>query len=102
LSLFNQQIYSLIHAFSCPFMSKLTMYVYFTVIMFYFKYLIGHKYIEQTKTYKKDMETRKKCLFKPYTLPCRNSLTGVARNLDWEWPKLEKSCDVSLVTLLGM
>jgi len=27
--------------------------------------------------------------------------TVVARNLDWEGPKMEKSCDVSLVSLFG-
>jgi len=27
--------------------------------------------------------------------------TGVARNFDWERPKIEKSCDLSLVTFIG-
>jgi len=27
--------------------------------------------------------------------------TGVARNFDWEGPKMEKSCDFSLVTFFG-
>jgi len=27
--------------------------------------------------------------------------TGVARNFDWEWPKIEKSCDAGLVTFFG-
>jgi len=26
---------------------------------------------------------------------------GVTRNFDWEGPKMEKSCDVSLVTFIG-
>jgi len=27
--------------------------------------------------------------------------TGVARNFDWEGPKIEKFCDVILVTFFG-
>jgi len=27
--------------------------------------------------------------------------TDVARNFDWEGPKIEKSCDLSLVTFFG-
>jgi len=27
--------------------------------------------------------------------------TGVARNFDWEGPKMEESCDINLVTYFG-
>jgi len=37
----------------------------------------------------------------PVSLGLASCTNGVARNFDWEGPKLEKICDIILVTFFG-